>query len=132
MDWEPPRGTMHLYPTRIEPVIRRPPERDSGDEAVPAVEVIAPLPVARIAANVPWPGKEVIDAGALGIAVPMIRSREEAEAPARLWVSARWRTHVGPFYEAMRWDMPMRDYMLAAADKELSMITIEHVGRKTY
>lgn len=41
MDWEPPRGTMHLYPTQVGPIIRRPPERDSGDEAVPAVEVIS-------------------------------------------------------------------------------------------
>jgi len=40
MDWEPPRGSMHLYPTQIGPIIRWPPERDSGDDAVPEVEVI--------------------------------------------------------------------------------------------
>lgn len=39
-DWEPPPGSMHIYPTQLAPIIRRPPERDSGDEAVPDMEVV--------------------------------------------------------------------------------------------
>lgn len=39
-DWEPPPGGMHIYPTQLAPFIRRPPERDSGDEAVPALEMV--------------------------------------------------------------------------------------------
>lgn len=39
-EWEPPRGGLHIYPTQFAPIIRRPPERESGDEAVPDVEVI--------------------------------------------------------------------------------------------
>ena len=41
-DWEPPPGSMHIYPTQLAPIIRRPPEReaDSGDEAVPEMELI--------------------------------------------------------------------------------------------
>ena len=40
-NWEPPPGSMHIYPTQLAPIIRRPPERDSGDEAVPDMEVVA-------------------------------------------------------------------------------------------
>lgn len=41
LDWEPPRGGgLHIYPTQFAPILRRPPERDSGDEAVPDMEVI--------------------------------------------------------------------------------------------
>ena len=41
LDWEPPRaGGLHVYPTQFAPIIRRPPESQSGDEAVPEVEVI--------------------------------------------------------------------------------------------
>ena len=42
-DWEPPRGTggLHVYPTQFAPIIHRPPERNSDDEAVPDFEVVA-------------------------------------------------------------------------------------------
>ena len=43
---QPPGGldaaaTAHIYPTQQAAIIRRPPERDSGDEAVPAMEVVS-------------------------------------------------------------------------------------------
>ena len=39
-DWQPPPGGMHIYPTQLAPFIRRPPEHDSGDEAVPDLELV--------------------------------------------------------------------------------------------
>ena len=40
-EWEPPRGGgLHVYPTQFALIIRRPTERDTGDEAVPDFEVI--------------------------------------------------------------------------------------------
>lgn len=38
--WEPPPGGLHIYPTQRAPIIRRPPERESGDEAVPGFELV--------------------------------------------------------------------------------------------
>jgi len=86
------------------------------------------VPMARIAANLPWLAKPLLDAGALGIAVPMVCSKSDAEAAAsalryppiggRMW---------GPFYAPLRWNMPMREYMHAANEDVLSMITIEHI-----
>ncbi|MDM0037230.1 SOS response-associated peptidase family protein [Variovorax sp. J22P271] len=38
--WEPPPGALHIYPTQMAPFIRRPPERESGDEAVPDFELV--------------------------------------------------------------------------------------------
>ena len=40
LNWEPPPGGLHIYPTQLAPIIRRPPEHDSSDEAVPEIEVI--------------------------------------------------------------------------------------------
>ncbi len=40
LEWEPPPGGSHIYPTQFAPILRRPPERESGDQAVPDVEVI--------------------------------------------------------------------------------------------
>lgn len=86
------------------------------------------VPMARIAANLPWLAKPLLDAGVLGIAVPMVCSQAEAEAAAaalrypptgnRMW---------GPFYAPMRWGRSMRDYMLEANDQVLSIVTIEHI-----
>ena len=38
--WVSTPGGMHIYPTKLAPVIRRPRERDSGDEAVPKAELV--------------------------------------------------------------------------------------------
>lgn len=39
-DWQPPDTTWDVYPTLKAPIIRRPPEFDSGDEAVPSMELV--------------------------------------------------------------------------------------------
>ena len=39
-EWEPPRGESHIYPTQVAHIIRRPAERDSGDESVPNFEAV--------------------------------------------------------------------------------------------
>lgn len=39
-DYEAPRGTTHVYPTQVAPIVRRPAERASGDDAVPDFEVV--------------------------------------------------------------------------------------------
>ena len=86
------------------------------------------VPTARIAANSASLAKPLLDAGVLGIAVPMVCTRAEAEAAAaavrypplgtRMW---------GPFYAPLRWNLPMGEYMRAADEDILSMITIEHI-----
>ena len=39
-DWEPGPGSRHIYPTQWAPIVRRPPEHDSGDDAVPERELV--------------------------------------------------------------------------------------------
>lgn len=39
LDWEVPRGS-HIYPTQFTPIVRRPPERNTGDEALPDLKVV--------------------------------------------------------------------------------------------
>jgi 4-hydroxy-2-oxoheptanedioate aldolase len=86
------------------------------------------VPLARIADNQPHLAKAPMDIGALGINFPMICSAAEAERAARsvryppagdrLW---------GPFHAPFRWGVTMSDYMAAADDAMICMITIEHV-----
>ena len=39
-DWETGPGSRHIYPTQWAPIVRRPPEHDSGDDAVPDRELV--------------------------------------------------------------------------------------------
>ena len=85
-------------------------------------------PMVRIAANMPWLAKPLLDMGALGIAVPMVGSRAEAEAAAR---ALRYPPHGermwGPFHAPFRWNLSMRDYMAAANEAILSIVAVEHI-----
>ena len=65
---------------------------------------------------------------ALGINFPMISSRAEAEKAVRcLRYPPRGDRLWGPFHAPFRWGVSMQDYMAAADDDMICMITIEHV-----
>jgi 4-hydroxy-2-oxoheptanedioate aldolase len=85
------------------------------------------VPFVRLPWANPWQAKPAMDLGALGIVFPMICTRDQAEAavravrypPAgeRLW---------GPFYAPMRWGQAMPQYIDAANEGMLAIVTIEH------
>jgi 4-hydroxy-2-oxoheptanedioate aldolase len=85
------------------------------------------VPFVRLPWSHPWQAKPAMDLGALGIVFPMIRTRKQAEEAVRsirypptgdrLW---------GPFYAPMRWGQTMPQYIEAANESMLAIITIEH------
>jgi 4-hydroxy-2-oxoheptanedioate aldolase len=85
------------------------------------------VPLARIADNQAHLAKVPMDLGAFGINFPMICSADDA---ARAVKSVRYppdgERMWGPFYAPLRWGMTMPDYMAAANDEMICMITIEH------
>jgi 4-hydroxy-2-oxoheptanedioate aldolase len=86
------------------------------------------VPLARIAANEPWLAKAPMDLGAMGINFPMICSREDAEKATRsVRYPPRGDRLWGPFHAPFRWGASMPDYMAAADDDMICMVTIEHV-----
>jgi 4-hydroxy-2-oxoheptanedioate aldolase len=85
------------------------------------------VPLARIAANEPWLAKAPMDIGALGINFPMISNRGDAEKAVRsLRYPPKGDRFWGPFHAPFRWGVSMPDYMAAADDDMICMITIEH------
>ena len=85
------------------------------------------VPFVRLPWLHPWQAKPAMDLGALGIVFPMICTREQAEAAVRsvryppvgdrLW---------GPFYAPMRWGQTVTQYIDAANENMLAIVTIEH------
>ena len=94
---------------------------------ITATSGTACVPFARIAANEAHLAKAPMDIGALGINFPMISSRAEAEKAVRcLRYPPRGDRLWGPFHAPFRWGVSMQDYMAAADDDMICMITIEH------
>ena len=84
-------------------------------------------PVVRVPWNVHWLVKPVLDAGAMGIIFPMIRSAADAEEAVR---SVRYpptgQRGFGPFYAPLRFGLTMQTYADPADEEILSILLIEH------
>jgi 4-hydroxy-2-oxoheptanedioate aldolase len=84
-------------------------------------------PIVRVPWNVHWLVKPVLDAGAMGIIFPMIRSAADAEEAVR---SVRYpptgQRGFGPFYAPLRFGLTMQTYADPADDEILSILLIEH------
>jgi 4-hydroxy-2-oxoheptanedioate aldolase len=85
------------------------------------------IPLVRVAWTVPWLAKPILDAGALGICFPMVRSRSEAEVAVQ---AVRYppvgERQWGPFYAPLRWHLSMAEYLQTADDEVLAILTIDH------
>jgi 4-hydroxy-2-oxoheptanedioate aldolase len=84
-------------------------------------------PVVRVPWNVHWLVKPVLDAGAMGIIFPMIRSAADAEEAVR---SVRYpptgQRGFGPFYAPLRFGLTMQTYADPADQEILCILLIEH------
>ena len=94
-----------------------------------AMSASATAPMVRIPWNEPIEFKRVLDAGAWGVVVPMVNSREEAEraveASRYYPLGAR---SVGGGRHALSWDTTAAEYYRHANDEVLLVLQIEHAG----
>ena len=85
-------------------------------------------PMVRIPWNSPENFKRVLDAGAWGVVVPMVNTREEAE---RAVEAARYypdgNRSVGGGRHALSWDSSGAEYYRNANDQVLVVLQIEHI-----
>jgi 4-hydroxy-2-oxoheptanedioate aldolase len=85
-------------------------------------------PTVRIARNLDWLTKRVLDIGALGVMIPGVNSREEAAAAARaLRYPPEGNRGFGPTFAALRWGIAGGDYAKAANSEVMAIVQIEHI-----
>jgi 4-hydroxy-2-oxoheptanedioate aldolase len=85
-------------------------------------------PMARISENKAALAKAPMDLGAMGINFPMVNSAADAaHAVASVRYPPKGERQWGPFHAPFAWGMPMPEYMAAADENMLCMITIEHI-----
>jgi 4-hydroxy-2-oxoheptanedioate aldolase len=100
---------------------------ESAHAMIAATNGTKTAPVVRVPWNVHWLIKPALDAGAMGIIVPMIRSAAEAEAAARaVRYPPAGERGFGPFYASARFGLTMQTYPDPADREILCILLIEH------
>lgn len=101
---------------------------ESAQAMINATAVSGCVPLVRVAWNVHWLAKPALDAGALGIVVPMVRSAAEAAAAvAACRYPPAGERGWGPFYAPSRWGLDAMSYTAIADEAVLRVVLIEHV-----
>jgi len=93
-----------------------------------AISASAAAPMVRIPWNTPEHFKRVLDAGAWGVVVPMVNSREEAErAVEACRYHPQGNRSVGGGRHALSWAADAKEYYERANDEVLLVLQIEHI-----
>lgn len=101
---------------------------ETAQAMITATAVSSCVPLARVPWNLPWLAKPLLDAGALGIVTPLVRSPEDARtAVAACRYPPAGERGWGPFYAPSRWGLDAFAYTSQANDAVLTVLLIEHV-----
>ncbi|MDX6751610.1 aldolase/citrate lyase family protein [Geminicoccaceae bacterium 1502E] len=101
---------------------------ESAQAMIAATAVSDCVPLVRVAWNVPWLVKPVLDAGALGVVFPMIRNAGEAAAAvAACRYPPAGERGWGPFFAPSRWGLDAMTYTAQADRAVMRILLIEHV-----
>lgn len=85
------------------------------------------VPLVRIPWNHHWLAKPVLDTGAMGIITPFVNTKEEAAAAvAGLRYPPEGVRGFLPTFAALRWGLPVTDYLKVANKEILAVMLIEH------
>lgn len=86
------------------------------------------VPVVRVPWNIPWLVKPVLDAGAMGICFPWIRTAQEAQqAVSSMLYGPEGERGWGPFYAHLRWQTNIKDYVKKVNNEVNTEVLIEHI-----
>ena len=85
-------------------------------------------PTVRVARNLDWLAKRVLDLGALGVMMPGVNSPEEALAAVRaVRYPPEGNRGFGPTFAAIRWGLTGADYAQQANREVMAIVQIEHI-----
>jgi 4-hydroxy-2-oxoheptanedioate aldolase len=86
------------------------------------------VPVVRVPWNLHWLAKPVLDAGAMGIVFPFIRSKQEAiDAVQSVRYPPEGIRGFAPAFAALRWGLSVPEYLKAANREIMAILLIEHI-----
>ena len=100
---------------------------ESAHALILATQGTPAIPIVRIPWKEEWMAKRVMDAGAMGVVFPFIKTREEAEAAvAAVKYPPQGVRGFSPALAAHRQGLPLADYPAWANENILCLLLIEH------
>ncbi|MFT5392722.1 MAG: 4-hydroxy-2-oxoheptanedioate aldolase [Gammaproteobacteria bacterium] len=100
---------------------------ESAHAMIAATKGTRSCPLVRVPWNVHWLVKPVLDAGAMGIIFPMIRSADEArKAVSAMRYPPGGQRGSGPFFAPARFGLDTAEYTARADEELFTLLLIEH------
>lgn len=86
------------------------------------------VPIVRVAWNLHWLAKPVLDMGAMGVIMPQVSSKQEAvDAVQALRYPPEGVRGMGAGFAALRWGLSVPEYLKIANNEILAILLIEHI-----
>jgi len=86
------------------------------------------VPIVRVAWNLHWLAKPVLDMGAMGVIIPQVSSKQEAvDAVQALRYPPEGVRGVGAEFAALRWGLSIPEYLKVANNEIMAILLIEHI-----
>lgn len=101
---------------------------ETAHRMIQATQGTETVPVVRVPWNLHWLAKPVLDAGAMGIVFPFIRSKQEAiEAVQSVRYPPEGIRGFSPTFAALRWGLSVPEYLKTANREIMAILLIEHI-----
>lgn len=101
---------------------------ETADRMIQAMQGTETVPIVRVAWNLHWLAKPVLDMGAKGVIMPWVNSKPEAvDAVQALRYPPEGVRGVGASVAARRWGLPTSEYLKVANQEILAILQIENI-----
>jgi 4-hydroxy-2-oxoheptanedioate aldolase len=101
---------------------------ETAHRMIQATQGTETVPIVRVAWNLHWLAKPVLDMGAMGVIMPMVNSKQEAvDAVQALRYPPEGVRGLFPGFAALRWGLPVPEYLKIANKEIMAILLIEHI-----
>jgi len=101
---------------------------ETAHRMIQATQGTETVPIVRVAWNLHWLAKHVLDMGAMGVIMPQVSSKQEAvDAVQALRYPPEGVRGLFPGFAALRWGLPVSEYLKIANKEIMAILLIEHI-----
>jgi 4-hydroxy-2-oxoheptanedioate aldolase len=101
---------------------------ETAHRMIQATQGTETVPIVRVAWNLHWLAKPVLDMGAMGVIMPQVSSKQEAvDAVRALRYPPEGVRGLFPGFAALRWGVSVPEYLKIANNEIMAILLIEHI-----
>jgi 4-hydroxy-2-oxoheptanedioate aldolase len=101
---------------------------ETAHRMIQATQGTETVPIVRVAWNLHWLAKAVLDMGAMGVIMPQVSSKQEAvDAVQAVRYPPEGVRGLFPGFAALRWGLSVPEYLKIANKEIMAILLIEHI-----